>query len=136
MDILQYFKGEIISDDEGLWIITLENSIETQLSVANQINLFYRDGILSACNVKMAQMYGFENPSEIIGTRLGDLLPSNPSNLEYLSAFINSNYNLIDAESKEIDKDGKVIYILNSLQGIIENGKLIAAKGRQKLIKK
>ncbi len=136
MNILHYFKGETIAENEGIWIMTLENPIPTHLSVANQIDLFYKDAVLSDCNNAMAEMYGFNNPQEVIGARLGDLLPSNPGNLEFLSAFITSNYNLIDAESKEIDKDGKVIYILNSLQGVFENGNLIAARGRQKLIHK
>lgn len=136
MDIKHQFEGEIIADDEGVWVITLEKPLLTALSVAQQISMFYEFGVLKSCNQTMCEMYGFSDPEQLIGARLGDLLPATQSNLEYLSAFINSNYDLNDAKSRETDKDGKPIYFLNSLKGIIKDGILIAAKGRQKLLKK
>lgn len=136
MDIIHQFESETIADDEGVWVIALEKPLLITQSVAKQISMFYEFGVLKSCNQTMCEMYGFSHPEQLIGARLGDLLPATQSNLEYLSAFIISNYDLHDAESKETDKDGKTIYFLNSLKGIIKDGILVAAKGRQKLLKK
>ncbi len=136
MDIKHQFEGETIEDDEGIWVITLEKPLLITLSVAQQISMFYEHGILKSCNQTMCEMYGFSEPEQLIGTRLGDLLPATQSNLEFLEAFIRSNYDLRDAESRETDKDGKSVYFLNSMKGIVKDGILIAAKGRQKLLKK
>ncbi len=136
MDIINQFEGETIEEDEGIWVVTLEKPLLVELSVAQQISMFYEYGVLKGCNQTMCEMYGFSEPEHLIGTRLGDLLPATQANLEFLEAFIRSNYDLKDAESKETDKDGKSVYFLNSMKGIVKDGILIAAKGRQKLLKK
>lgn len=136
MDIKHQFEGEFIEENEGIWVITLEKPLSIKLSVAQQITMFYENGVLTGCNQTMCEMYGFAEPEQLIGARLEDLLPATQSNLEFLEAFIKSNYDIKDAESKETDKDGKSVYFLNSMKGIIENGILVAAKGRQKLLKK
>ena len=136
MDITHQFEGENIEEDEGIWVITLEKPFLVELSVPQQISMFYEYGVLESCNQTMCEMYGFSEPSQLIGTRLGDLLPATQSNLEFLEAFIRNNYDLKDAESKETDKVGKSVYFLNSMQGIVKDGIFFAAKGRQKLLKK
>ena len=136
MDIKHQFEGETIEEDEGIWVIILEKPLPITLSVAQQITMFYEYGVLKSCNQTLCEMYKFTEPEQLIGARLGDLLPATQSNLEYLEAFIRSNYDLQDAVSKETDNDGKTIYLVNSLKGILKDGNIIAAKGRQKLLKK
>lgn len=134
MDISKYLGGDNLDENIGVWLIVLTEPINPNLSAAGQINLFYQHGILAGCNLVMAKMYGFTSADDLIGLHMGDLMPANAANLEFFEAFIANNYKLSDAESKETDKDGKTVYFLNSLEGIIENGLLVAAKGEQKVL--
>jgi PAS domain S-box-containing protein len=103
------------------------------LSEDAQIERFYRHAYLAECNYAMARMYGFSRPEEIVGARLGDLLPrSVPENVEYLRAFIRSGYRLTDAESQEVNRHGDTKYFSNNLTGIIEEGSLVRAWGTQR----
>src|ERR671926_478487 len=94
---------------------------------------FDRHAYLAECNYAMARMYGFSRPEELVGVRLGDLLPrSVPENVEYLRAFIRSGYRLTDAESQEVDRYGETKYFSNNLTGIVEEGFLVRAWGTQR----
>ncbi|MFP5286363.1 MAG: ATP-binding protein, partial [Thermoanaerobaculia bacterium] len=117
---------------EGIWRCELEEPVPVELPVEEQIERFYRHAVLAECNRGMARMYGLTEPAELIGSRLGDLLPrSDAHNVEYLRSFVRSGYRLSGAESHEIDRDGKPKYFLNNLIGVLENGRLIRVWGTQ-----
>lgn len=127
------YRAFIERSSEGIWRFELEQPISIELAEDEQIQHFYQYGYLAECNHVMAQMYGFDSAEEIIGVRLENfLIPSEPNNIEYLRAFIQSDYQLNDAESYEVDKKGNSKYFLNNLVGIVENGFLVRAWGTQR----
>src|SRR5215207_6035492 len=129
----ELYRVFVSQSSEAIWRIELEQPVSVSLPVDEQIELFYRDAFLAECNPAMARMYGYESPAEIIGARLGDLLVrEDENNVEYLRAFINSNYRLEDAESHEIDRGGKSKFLLNNRIGIGENGLCVRAWGTQR----
>jgi PAS domain S-box-containing protein len=117
---------------EGIWRCELEEPVPAELPVDEQVERFYRHAFLAECNRGMARMYGLSEPAELIGARLGDLLPrSDTHNVEYLRSFVRSGYRLAGAESHELDREGKPKYFLNNLIGVLENGRLIRVWGTQ-----
>jgi PAS domain S-box-containing protein len=129
----ELYRVFVSQSSEAIWRIELDNPIATSLPADEQIELFYRDAFLAECNQAMARMYGYAQPDEIIGARLGDLLVrEDENNVEYLRAFVNSEYRLENAESHEIDRDGNPKFFLNNLIGIVENGFLRRAWGTQR----
>ncbi|HET6577021.1 MAG TPA: ATP-binding protein [Gemmatimonadales bacterium] len=122
---------ELASD--AVWRIEMEEPVPAALPADEQIDRFYRDAWLAECNDAMAHMYGFGSAAELVGARLGHLLPrDDPSNLEYLHAFIASGYRLADAESHEVGRDGRPRYFVNNLLGIVRDGALVRAWGSQR----
>ena len=118
---------------EGVWRIELPEPVPVALPVAEQIERFYARAELAECNNAMAQMYGFQSAADLVGARLGDLMPqSDPKNLEFLQAFIANGYRLTDAESHERDRDGDERYFLNNLIGIVDDGRVVRAWGSQR----
>ena len=102
----------IRNSSEAIWLFELEEPVPTTLSPAAQIDAFYRLAYLAECNEAMAQLYGYERPDELIGIRLGALMPRNdPANIAYLEAFIAADHQLKDAESVEITKEGQEVVI-------------------------
>ena len=127
------YQTFIEQSTEGIWRFELQDPVAVDLSEDAQIERFYRHAYLAECNYAMARMYGFSRPEEIVGARLGDLLPrSVPENVEYLRAFIRSGYRLTDAESQEVNRHGDTNYFSNNLTGIIEEGSLVRAWGTQR----
>jgi PAS domain S-box-containing protein len=117
---------------EGIWRCELEEPVPVELPLDEQIERFYRHAFLAECNRGMARMYGLSEPAELIGARLGDLLPrSDTHNVEYLRSFVRAGYRLSGAESHELDREGKPKYFLNNLIGVLENGRLMRVWGTQ-----
>jgi PAS domain S-box-containing protein len=78
-------------------------------------------------------MYGFEKIEDILGVRLTQMLdPAESANWDYLRAFVNSGWRLVDAESAEVDRFGRRKYFVNSLTASIENGFIVRAWGVQR----
>ena len=127
------YKAFIKHSTEGIWRFELERPIPTGLSTEDQVQLAYRYGYLAECNDTMARQYGYASAAEILGVRLSDLLVADdPKNVEFLRAFIESDYHLSEAESHEKNADGKDRYFLNNFVGLIENGLLLRAWGTRR----
>jgi PAS domain S-box-containing protein len=127
------YRAFVANSSEGIWRFELDEPVSTDLPADEQIDLCYQHGYLAECNNAMAEMYGFSRAEEIVGARLGDLLVrDDPNNVEYLRAFINSGYRLTEAESHEVDREGRQKYFLNNLVGVVEGGKILRAWGTQR----
>src|ERR671921_948360 len=127
------YRSFIEHSTEGIWRFELEEPCPTGLTPDEQVERFYRHGYLAECNDAMARMYGYARAKEVVGTRLGDLLPSSiPENVRYLKDFVRSGYQLSDAESQEVDRYGGTKYFLNDLTGIVENESLLRVWGTQR----
>ena len=127
------YRAFIKQSTEGIWRFELERPIPTSLSTEDQVQLAYAYGYLAECNDAMAKQYGFSSASEILGARLSDLLVADdPKNIEFVRAFIESDYHLSEAESHEKDAEGNDRYFLNNFVGIVENGLLLRAWGTQR----
>ncbi len=126
------YRNFIEQSSEGIWRFELETPIPIDLPVDEQIELAYRHGVLAEGNRVMAQMYGLADETEIVGARLGQLLPAtDPHNVKYLRNFIESGYRLTGAESHEVDAEGNPKIFLNNLMGVVEDGALTRAWGTQ-----
>lgn len=127
------YRAFIEQSTEGIWRFELDEKFHVNLPVEEQIRLAFERGYLAECNDAMARMYNLTRAEELVGSRIADLLDtSDAANVEYIRAFIESGYNLIDAESHEKDADGRDKYFLNSLIGTIENGYLVRVWGTQR----
>ncbi|HEY0513051.1 MAG TPA: ATP-binding protein [Thermoanaerobaculia bacterium] len=126
------YRAFLEQSSEGIWRFEIEPPIPVDLPVDEQIDLAYQRGVFAECNRVMARMYGLADESEILGSRLGSLLPAtDPHNVKYLRNFIESGYRLTGAESHEVDAEGSPKVFLNNLVGVVEDGALVRAWGTQ-----
>ncbi len=128
----QKYQAFIRNSSEGIWRFELEKPISIKLKPAEQIRLMYERAYLAEANQAVANMYGAKSVKSLLGMRLGKfLIPDNPANIEYLTAFIKSGYSLSGVESREKDQRGNDKYFRNSLVGEVENGHVVRAWGTQ-----
>ncbi|MBL7952785.1 MAG: PAS domain S-box protein [Flavobacteriales bacterium] len=116
---------------EGIWRCELERPIPVDLPVHEMLDRAYTDAYLAECNDAMARMYGYTNGDELVGTRLGDLVPRTPENEAYLTAFLQNGYNYMGGESEEKHRDGHTMHFSNNLVGIVHDGHLVRVWGTQ-----
>ena len=127
------YRSFIAISSEGIWRFEIEEPIPVTLPVDDQIDLLYRFAYLAECNNAMARMYGYDSADQIIGARLGEIMPqSDPKNVDYLRTLHASGYHLNDVESSELDRYGNPKIIQNSLSAIVENGMIVRAWGTQR----
>lgn len=127
------YRTFISQSTEGIWRIELEEPLSLESTDQEMVEHAYRHGYLAECNDAMARMYGYEHAEELVGARLGDLLPvSEPENLDLLMRFVRSGCRLTDAESREFDREGNARTFLNNLNGIVEGGMLVRIWGTQR----
>lgn len=120
----------------GIWRAEYKQPIDVKMPVNEQIELLLNTGKISEANDFMAKMYGYIKSDELIGRRIRDFyyIENNfdeEKTRHFLTSFINNNYRISNAESKEIDRTGNIRYILNNNIGIVENGFLVRTWGVQ-----
>lgn len=127
------YRAFLTQSSEAIWRFELDKPVSMELSPQEQIDAFYKHAYLAECNEVMARQYGYDSTKEIIGKRLGEILPRDDQrNLDYLCAFIHAGYRIDEAESFETDKDGLLHVFLNNLLGIQKDGYLLRAWGTQR----
>ena len=127
------YTAFINHSSEGIWRFEYGDPVPVTISTDDMIGVFMKQGYLAECNDQMARFYGYEKAGDITGTKLSKFLPpDDPRNIEYLRAFIDNGYQLLNAESFEIDKNGNKKYFLNNLIGIIRDGLLLRVWGTQR----
>ncbi|WP_228282428.1 PAS domain S-box protein [Rubrobacter tropicus] len=127
------YRTFIAQSTEGIWCFEFEEPLPTDLSDDEQLDHLYRHAYLAECNDAMARMYGFGGASEIVGARVGDLLPrSKPENVEFLRAATRAGYRITEGETTELDRDGSARVIVNNLTGIVEDGYVVRVWGTQR----
>lgn len=128
------YKAFIQQSSEAIWRFELDiPAVSIDIPEEELLELCFEHMYLAECNDAMARMYGFTSAEEIVGIRLRTMMdPSDPVNLAFIRTFIRSGYQIVDAESVEMDRNGQVKYFLNNLVGIIEGGKLCRIWGTQR----
>lgn len=120
----------------GIWRAEYRQPIPVDLPIDQQVELLLDTGIIVECNDFMARMYGHSDRADLIGRRIRDFyyIENNldeQKTRELMSAYIQNNYRVSNAESKELDKHGSIRYMLNNNIGIVENGHLMRTWGVQ-----
>jgi signal transduction histidine kinase/DNA-binding response OmpR family regulator len=124
------FRWLVENSSELIWRVEMEEPVPVDLPAEEQMERFYRHGVLAECNDAMARLYGRESARDILGFRLPELLSrAKPRNRAMLEAFIRSGYRLMDAESQVTQRDRTDRYMLNNMVGLVQDGRLAAAWG-------
>ena len=127
------YRAFVEQSSEGIWCFEFDPPVPLDVPVDEQIEHAYRHGVLLECNDAMARMYGYDRAAELLGTRLIDFLPpGDPANVAYLRTFLDTGHRLTDAETRELDRDGKERIFANNLVAIREGATIPRVWGTQR----
>ena len=130
------YRSFINQSAVGIWRAEYSRPISISSPVDEQVELLLDTGVISECNDFMAAMYGYADSSELVGRRIRDFYHiennfDDEKSKELMNTFISNEYRISSAESKELDKNGNVRFMLNNNIGIVENGFLVRTWGVQ-----
>jgi DNA-binding CsgD family transcriptional regulator len=128
----EYFRLYFHQSEKGLWMAELDEPLPINLPIDQQVEHLLKHAYLSDCNLAFVKMYGYEDPKEMIGVRFPQLFDNGePSNLENLRKFFESNCKISQIETFEIGRNGIRVCCLNDVTGIVEDGYLVRVWGEQ-----
>lgn len=126
------YKSYIRNSAAGIYCQELHVPISIDRSEEELLEHFKRHGYLSECNMALAHMYGFDDPSEMMGLLPYQMIDfSDPKNIEFLLGFIRNGFVAQNAESHEKDRFGNDKYFHNNAIGIVEEGMIKRIWGSQ-----
>ncbi len=128
------YRKFIRHSSEGIYFMNCGKPISTNLDIDAQVDSYYANAYVEECNLAMANMYGFEKESELIGKRIeiihqGENYEQNRLIFKNLTV---NNYQIKGQETKELDKHGHWRYFRNEAFGIIEDDHLRGIWGIQR----
>jgi len=126
------YRRFVAQSSEGIFREDLDQPIPLDLPEDQIARRILYGSYLAECNEAMARMYGL-TAHEFVGKRLAETLdPNDPRNLERTLEYIRSGFRILERESREVDVHGNPKVFLNSLIGIVEDGKLLRTWGIQR----
>ncbi len=127
------YRRFVAQSSEGIFREDLMIPVPVDLPEDEVVARIRRDAYVAECNDALAKMYGFGSAQELVGKRLAEMLvPDDLGNLESMREFVRSGFRLLERSSREVDQHGNGKIFLNSMIGILEEGKLVRTWGIQR----
>ncbi len=131
------YKNFIARASEGIFRADLAVPVPVDMPGDEIISRIRRDSCVTECNDALAKMYGFASAQEMIGKRMADMLvPDDAGNLEMMREYVGDGFRVLEHPSYEVDRQGDTKVFLNSMIGVVENGKLMRTWGIQRDVTK
>ncbi len=127
------YRSFVEQSSEGIFRQDLDVPLPINLPEQELVSRILRESCLAECNDALARMYGYVSAHELVGKRLTEMvLPDDPGNIELTREYIRSGFQVLERESHEVDAQGNPKIFLNSMIGIVEDGKLVRTWGIQR----
>jgi PAS domain S-box-containing protein len=127
------YRSFIAQSSEGVSRLEIDPPVPINLPEEEQIDRLYAGAHIAECNDAMARMYGYDEASQLVGTKLGDLHNvTDPTNRDQIRAFLRAGYRVSNSETREHDREGRSRVFLNNVVGFIEDGHLVRVWGTQR----
>jgi PAS domain S-box-containing protein len=129
----QRYRWLVATAAEGIWRFELDPPASLDLPEDELATAILERGRLAECNRAHARSHGFEEPRELLGVGLSDLLPgSRDEQLGIVLEFVRSDFRPAGLESAGHDRAGHPFFARNRIIGMVENGCLVGGWGTQR----
>jgi two-component system cell cycle sensor histidine kinase/response regulator CckA len=127
------YRMFVAQSSEGIFRQDLDTPVPIDLPEEELIRRIIHESYMAECNDAIARMYGLNSRQELLGKRLTDLLLAHdPQNIELTRNYVHNGFRVVERESHEVDVHGNRKVFVNSMFGIVENGKLLRTWGIQR----
>ena len=128
----QRYRDFISHSNEGVWRLELEQPVALDLPEEESVESILQYGYVAECNVAHVRNLGLSVPEELLGKRLGDLIPPGDLGKETIESFrsaVRGGFQGRTVEFRTLDKAGNPKYFSRTETPIVENGRLVRVWG-------
>ena len=127
------YRRFVAQSSEGIFRDEMDAPIPIDLPEDELVNRILNGCYTAECNDALARMYGLASAKDMVGKRVTDMLvKSDPRNEAFTREYIRSGFRMVERESHEIDQQGNAKVFINSMIGVVDNGKLLRTWGIQR----
>jgi PAS domain S-box-containing protein len=129
----QRYRWLVATAAEGIWRFELDPPVSVDLPEDELAMAILERGRLAECNRAHARRHGCDEPRELVGSCLADMLPgSHDERLGVVLEFVRSGFRLSEMETRSHDRSGRPFLAHDQLVGMVENGRLVGGWGTQR----
>jgi PAS domain S-box-containing protein len=122
----QRYRWLVATAAEGIWRFELDPPLPLDLPEDELVLAILDRGRLAECNQACARHRGFEEPRELVGLGLADLIPgSRDAQYGVILEFVRSGFRPSDSETPDPGQAGRQAFVRDRLVGMVENGCLV-----------
>ncbi len=115
---------------DGIWRYDVVPSVSTKLPARDQAEAILARARLGFCNRAFANLYGFERADALIGTPLSSLLEgTDEEKIRFVADSVGTGYRFVSVEAANRDRDGRAVWTVNNVAGIVKRGRLVGGWG-------
>ena len=115
---------------DGVWRYDVMPSVSTKLPEREQAEAILARPHLGFCNRAFAGLYGFESPDELIGIPLARLLAgTDEEKIRFVAESVRTGYRFADVEVTTQNREGRTVWTLNNVAGVVKRGRLVCGWG-------
>ena len=127
------YRMFVAQSSEGIFRQDLDRPLPINLPEDELVHRILHDSYMAECNNAMARMYAFDSPQYLLGKRLTELTSiDDPQNIKLTREYVRNGFRVVDRVSHEMDARGNGKIFLQSLFGVVEDGKLLHSWGIQR----
>ncbi|MGE5568232.1 MAG: MASE3 domain-containing protein [Rhodospirillales bacterium] len=126
------YKTFVANGSEAIFRLEMGRPVPTSLPLNEQVKRLLDHAYVAECNEAYARMHGLGSVDRAVGSRLPQVMRSDPPPDELARIFIRSGYRVAELEFRRVTESGEVMYVAGSLTGVVENGSLLRIWGVQR----
>ena len=129
---MERYETFIKNSSEGIWRIEFAEPVDIlhdKDEIARQIT---ERGVIAECNQALARMYGFQDPSELVGKYSHEFVADIEMTIASKTKFVEQNFSLTNVETVERDHLGNIHHFENSYIGEVHGAELVRMWGIQR----
>jgi PAS domain S-box-containing protein len=129
----QRYRWLVATAAEGIWRFELEPPVPLDMPEDELALAILERGRLAECNRAYARRHGFEEPRELVGLSLADMMSgSRDEQFGNVLEFVRSGFRLSNLETLAHDRAGQPFFVRNHIIGMVESGCLAGGWGTQR----
>jgi PAS domain S-box-containing protein len=128
----QRYRDFISHSNEGVWRVELEQPVPLDLPEEDGLQRILQYGYVAECNMAHVRNLGLSAPEELLGKRLGDLIPPGDLGKETMESFrsaVRDGFQGRKLAFRIFDAAGNPKYLSRTETPIVENGRLVRVWG-------
>ena len=128
----QRYRDFISHSNEGVWRVEFEQPVPLDLAEEESLERILQYGYLAECNAAYVRSLGLSTPEELLGKRLGDLIPPGDLREETIESFrsaVRGGFQCRTVAFRTSDKKGNLKYLFRTETPMVENRRLVRVWG-------